>query len=586
MKRLKQSFRNFKLKQKFAIFYSTLFIIPLIFVSMIIYVEVSKHMLEKIQYSAVQGYEQSKEYLNYKIFELIQRTDVIATNNNLKNIIQDELIKSADPHRQMLLNKEIISYIQSVESGAQGINIKIYVDDKFTLLKDGKYVYHLSDAINSLWYKNKGNRKIYFAPNIYLENTDGCVALVRDITKIDNYKMRSFVLRMDIDVENIVSILCNATPTENSVTFIVNEENTIIAASNYESLPISLNKFGYSKYDFTGKLTEGKLAGKQIYFLRDKIKNTNWEMVTIIPRSDLTQGISGLQYKVAGLLMFFGILTVIIGALIVSWVVGKITLLNESFNQVKDGDIDVYLPCDTKDELGILYENYNEMIRNTKNLIDEKYNIGIELKSAELKALQSQINPHFLYNTLDMLNWLTFNDRKNDIHIAVVALSKYYRLILNGGEENLTLKKEIMHVNCYIKIQKLRFENKITYIEEVDENIYYCVVPKIILQPLVENAIIHGICEKNSKSGIISIIGYRESNSIFIKIIDDGVGMSSNMLLNILKDEANLNGDGSYGVKNVNERIKLMFGESYGLIYESQLGKGTCVTVKLPFILA
>lgn len=125
--------------------------------------------------------------------------------------------------------------------------------------------------------------------------------------------------------------------------------------------------------------------------------------------------------------------------------------------------------------------------------------MGIHLKSAELKALQSQINPHFLYNTLEMVNWLAFGGRMEDIHTAMISLSKYYRLILNKGQDTLTLSEELQHVGYYIKIQDIRFPGKLTFVEEVDRELLPSIVPKIILQPLVENAIQHGIWEKPEK---------------------------------------------------------------------------------------
>lgn len=585
--KFKQRFKNLKLKQKLIIFYGVLFILPLLLISIIIYKEVSEAMLEKIQYSALQGYEQSKGYLDFKILELIQRTDVIVTNNNLKSELKKENVMQYNMHEQLQKKEEIKSYLQSIESSTQGINIKLYIEEGFEYMKDGESIYYLSQADQSQWYIKKGANNIYFSPSIYLEEqSQSYIALVRDIPSKKNYRLRNSVLRMDIDLADIENIIANATPTENSVTYIVNSENIKIAVSNeekFESLNLDKydDKFGYSKYNFEGKLIENTVANTTVYFMRNKIKNTDWEMITIIPRDDMTRGITKIQYMVAGLMLFFGILTITGGTFIISWIVKRISILNESFNQVKEGDTEVYLKNDTKDEIGMLYDNYNDMMKYTNKLVNDKYNMGIELKSAELKALQSQINPHFLYNTLEMLSWLAYSDRKEEINTAVVSLSKYYRLILNGGEDSLTLGKELQHVAYYIKIQNIRFTEKITYVVEVDEKIKDYVVPKIILQPLVENAILHGICEKECKKGVVHILGYEKDNIVYIKVIDDGIGMDEKTLKNIMKEKNTTMGSG-YGVKNVHARLQLLFGEKYGLSFESKEYVGTSVTICFP----
>lgn len=580
----KQRFKNLSLKKKLLLFYTALFLLPLLLISAIIYAEVSRSAAEKIRFSAAQGYEQAKSYLEYKILEMIQRTDVVATGSLRESIQEGGL--SSDRHLQLARKDAMRSYLQSVESSTQSIRIKIYIPDRFDMLLDGDYILPLSEADEALWYQKKGDRKVYFAPGIYLED-DKHIALVRDIPMENNYRRRSAVLRMDIGIGELGDILRNATPTEHAVTYLVNRENTVVAVSDpqkLEALGLSGSlpeDFCYDKYASRSDLTGMRLDQEKVYCIRNKIRNTDWEMITVIPQSDMTSGIVRLQTIVSGLMVLFWLLTIAGGTGIISWIVRRISLLNESFNQVKAGNTQVCLFNDTKDEIGVLYDNYNEMMAHTNRLMDEKYRMGIHLKSAELKALQSQINPHFLYNTLEMVNWLAYGGRTDDIHTAVISLSRYYRLILNKGRDTLTLSEELQHVGYYIRIQDIRFPGKITYVEEVEEGILESTVPKILLQPLVENAIQHGIWEKKDKKGTIRIWGYEEDGAVCVKVIDDGAGMDAETLAHVM--DRNPSGSGSgYGVKNVHARLQLMFGEAYGLSYESREGEGTCVTVRFP----
>jgi len=587
--RMKQRFKNLSLKRKLLVLYSVLFLLPLLLISIIINIEVSQNMLEKMQYSSRQSYEQAQSYLEFKILQMIQRTDVVVTNSSLKEQIDEKNALVMDRHLQAMQKDKIRSYIQSVESSTQSISIRIYVSDAFQFLDDTEYILRLSEADNSIWYQKKGSQKIYFAPGLYLEESkqEDYVALVRDIPADNNYRIRNAVLRMDIKIEELVEILRNATPTENAVSYLINKENIILAVSSPQKLDgIGLGQelpelFQYSPYGEESELTESSIQNNTVYYLRNKIRNTDWEMITIIPKTDMVSGVSRLQYIVAGLMILFGFLTITGGAAIISWIVRRISNLIDSINQVKQGNLDAHLENENKDEIGTLYDSYNTMIQNTNLLMEEKYKMGISLKSAELKALQSQISPHFLYNTLDMVNWLAFAGRTQDIHSAVVSLSKYYRIVLNKGEDTLTLEEELQHVGYYMKIQDIRFPGDVVYQENVEEKVMGSIVPKIILQPLVENAIHHGIWKKKEKKGSIRIWGYEEGKTVHIKIIDDGAGMDADTLSRILDGSLSTTGS-SYGVKNVHARLSLMFGEEYGLSYESKEGQGTCVTIRFP----
>lgn len=574
---MKKKFKNFSLKKKLLVFYSVLFVLPLLLISILIYQEVSQSMMEKIQYSAEQSYEQAKSYLEYKMLMLIQRTDVVVVNSTLTDMIQERTAKETDIHQQMEQKEYIRSYLQGVEGNTQNIRIKVYVPDEFVYSADGDYIFPLTQADESTWYQKKGKQKIYFAPGIYLEEKyrDRHIALVRDVWDRSDYQMRNGVLRMDIEIKELEDILRNATPTEHAVTYLINEEGIIVAASSQEKLAaIGVPE----EFD----LRESRFHDKKVYYMRDRIRNTDWEMITIIPKNDMISGIAKLQTMVAGMMVLFGVLTIAGGAAIISWIVRRISHLVDSINQVKEGNLDVRLENDSMDEIGVLYDNYNEMIERTSDLMDEQYRMGISLKSAELKALQSQINPHFLYNTLDTVNWLAYAGRTEEIHKAVVSLSKYYRLILNKGQDTLTLEEELRHVEYYMKIQDIRFPDKLTYEVDVKEEIKSSIVPKIILQPLVENAISHGIWEKKSKQGTIRVLGYEENDqTVCIKVMDDGVGMDADTLSKVMTGSIQTSGS-SYGVKNVHARLQLMFGEEYGLSYESKEGEGTCVTIRIP----
>ncbi len=298
----KQFFKNLSLKKKLFLFYIMLFLLPISLFSMIIYVEVSREMTEKLHYSATQGYEQAKSYLEYKILQLIQRTDTLVTNTSLKESLSVDNSGQMDGYRQLALRSEVISYLQGMVSTNQDIRLRLYIADEFVFMADDEFIRFLSEADEAVWYRKKGERNVYFAPEIYLEE-DGKekrIAMIRDVSEEQDYRKRNSVLRMDIGIGEIEKILRNATPTENAATYLVNTENVIVSVSDQEKLErLGLaeelpEEFRYSRFVWKSDLREAQLYQEPVYCMRNKIRNTDWEMITIIPISDMTGGIARL----------------------------------------------------------------------------------------------------------------------------------------------------------------------------------------------------------------------------------------------------------------------------------------------------
>lgn len=584
---MKSKFKNLSLKKKMLFIYIFSFVFPLIFLSIVIFTEISRSMIENVRYSSTRSYEQANDYLEYRIQQIIHMSDVVVMNKEIKTHLSSG---GRDVYSQMELREELGRAIREIEGSSQDLEIQVYVSDLLPWVVDGDHIWLLSEADESDWYRHKEETRVYFAPGIYLEDelAGKKTALVRDISSDENYNERIGVLRINIDMKNIKATLHNAAITPNAVTYLINSENIVVAASDYEQMgKMGLldqmdSRFTYDKYWNSSELYHTMLSNQKVYYMRDKIRNTDWEMITIIPEWDMLKDVFRVQGIVIIVMIIFFVLTLIGGSIIISWVVRRIAYLVDSMKTVQSGNLQIHLENDCEDEIGILYDNYNRMIERTSELMTEQYQMGQRLKNAELKALQSQINPHFLYNTLEMINWLAHAGRTDEICSAVIALSKYYRLTLNRGEDILPLSKELSHVEYYIRIQNIRYPGKLVYCQEVSQDVLNSIVPKIILQPLVENAIIHGIFEKKEKQGTIKISGcLDEDRTVRLRVEDDGAGIDEETLRHILDGSIRSRGSG-YGIRNVNARIQMMFGEEYGLFYESEPGKGTRITIRFP----
>ena len=258
--------------------------------------------------------------------------------------------------------------------------------------------------------------------------------------------------------------------------------------------------------------------------------------------------------------------------------------ITDIMSKVQEGKL-IHYSGDTpgKDEIGEVITSYNYMVDQIELLMDREYRLGAEIKNAELKALQLQVNPHFLYNSLDMIYWLAEEGMVSEIQQAVNSLGTFYRIGLSNGREVITLKEELAHAAAYMKLWDLRLRNAIRYEVTVPESLLDCLILKSTLQPLLENAVSHGIREKEQPSGNIQVISKAEGDDLVIYIRDDGIGIRPEMVSKLNRGEQTSTAvNHGYGVFNVQSRLRLYYGSSYGLTYESAEGKGTTVTIRIP----
>ena len=257
--------------------------------------------------------------------------------------------------------------------------------------------------------------------------------------------------------------------------------------------------------------------------------------------------------------------------------------LSEVTDQVAKGDLTVRSDIRTGAEVGMLSDSLNTMIDKINELLEQVKKEQIRLRKAEFELLQSQINPHFLYNTLDTIVWLAEAGEQKKVVKMVGSLSEFFRTSLNQGKDIISIKEELQHVRSYLEIQQVRYQDILQYDIQVEEELYKYLIPKITIQPLVENALYHGIKNKRG-AGKIIISGRQEEDHFSILIEDNGIGISKERLSQVRAGVKNKVSTGKdiYGLYNVNERIHLNFGEKYGIIIESTYGEGTVVSVILP----
>lgn len=307
-------------------------------------------------------------------------------------------------------------------------------------------------------------------------------------------------------------------------------------------------------------------------------------------RSGVAESLQGITIVSITVFAVLVIIALVLSMVIPNSIVRPIHKLNEVTNQVAKGDLTVRVRDVNGAEVKSLGKSLNIMIEKIDNLLDAVKKEEENLRAAELELLQSQINPHFLYNTLDTIMWLAEAGKQEDVIDVVSALSHFFRTSLNHGDGMFTLREEERHVHSYLKIQQVRYQDILDYEINIPEELFDTIIPKITLQPLVENALYHGI--KNRRGGgRIEINAELKDCDVIISVKDNGMGMSESRLKQIIAylDDKNhvISGEKireSYGLYNVNQRIKLKFGDQYGLSISSVYEVGTCIQVKIPYV--
>ena len=262
-----------------------------------------------------------------------------------------------------------------------------------------------------------------------------------------------------------------------------------------------------------------------------------------------------------------------------------IQVLAQAAGRISEGDLDARADVDSRDEIAVLADRFNDMAGNIQTLVVKVREDEQKMRKADLRLLQEQINPHFLYNTLDNIVWLIEGNEPDEAVEMVVTLSEFFRLVLSKGKEFITIRQEEQHISSYLQIQGKRYHDILDYHIYIDPEIYEYQIPKLTLQPLVENALYHGIKYKRSR-GMIEITGTKEGENLYLTVADDGVGMDEDELKKLEKEISRpcKETESGFGLANVNERIRMYFGSEYGMKIWSEIGSGTRITIEFPAI--
>lgn len=573
-------FRDFSIRTKLIIGFLTI-LLPLVLILSIVFYSYSAEIVLK------QSLEQTREIVEQFSISLDNymglmrnKMEILADSPTIQeelNTHQDkEDIKNDSFYSR---NKRIRRIMLQIYSSVTMNDVEIYgINETNHYLSLWSKKYEIPDKDILFENANLSKGRSVLVNNINDADTIQMIKMVKDL---QTYKPIGYI-RFGLKRNYIEKMAKNINFGSDGSVVIFDENLNKISGIAHDSALSKLLKEKPSTGNFS--YSEGKNEYTAVHIHSD---STGWTTVGVIPLRYINKDLAGIQY----LTVIIIVLTIIIGVAVSVIIAQSLILpLENTVNALEKfsrGDFAVRLKENRCDEIGKLNRIFNKAIKEINELMQKVTQSEILNKEMEFKTLQSQMNPHFLYNTLDAINWLAFKEKQTEICNLVAAISSLIRASISNKKSIITIEQELDYVKNYIYIQHIRYKDRFDIIYDIDESLLKQAVPKLIIQPIVENAIIHGI-ENSKNKNLLYISVKRENECIIIIVKDTGIGMTDEKVSELLKEPLNAEGDEqkahtNLGLYAVHKRIQLMYGDLYGLTVQSQAGEGTTVILHIPF---
>lgn len=564
MKKLLHWVNGIKLRYKLAIFYSLFCFLPVMLLFLLSFLQMRSIIDDKEKLNLQSYLQQSVSSMDRTLDGYNSLSDYIAFDRTLAEAFSMEYGTPYEQYEQLTQKVDPILRSSSYFHGGMQ-RITIYTDNG--MVKHDTTVAPVSEIEETDWYQKTLEHP---GLNWFVNYPEKTLFSARKLA-FSGAREGVNILYMDVDYQKLFTPYAETLISECGL-YITDQEGKLV----FEESRFSGKN---QNYDLTySEFLEQRDRGSADYtILCEQSNTTGWTVWLYQP-----VGLAGESMRPIGVMAGVTILICIFAAVLAYFITsgmvsGRIERLTCLMQEVQEGSMDMQVGSDDRDEIGMLYRGFGSMMKRIRTLINEVYLGKITQKEAELKALQAQINPHFLYNTLSLINWKALAAGEEDISRMTLAMSTFYRTALNRGKNVLQVEAELSNTRAYLEIQSMLHDGNFDYEIEAQPEILQCESLNLILQPLVENAIHHGIEEKTDGRGKITVRGWKEENCVWFMVEDNGVGMEQEVADKILTMESK-----GYGVRNVDERIRLCYGEKYAMKVESVVGKGTKMTIHFP----
>lgn len=585
--------RSLNLRTKLFITIIATALTPLIAFVAVMYAYFGGALSDQTEYAAQVSLQQTRDYLGYLANEVVALTDTLIFTPSVEKIFsrsiqeaEKDIVQQYNDAREMSL---LFSYMIS---GRQINRVRVYVQPELIYSQENFNFFDYEAVREKTWARQllARNAKVTWFSSQELEDGLGMIAACRPIRNYADFEEHIGIMRIDLEEETLNAIVEHARSTPGARALLINSRGNLMTPVDMEDKESAALVAWARENAVAGEtrwVYDAILSEKQLLGVTD-VPNTDWVLLCAVPTSDISLPSRALVAPLIFILLGCAAITTLIAFLFSGNITRRVDELLDEMALLESGTFDSPAPDEQwRDDIGILSYQFHRMRGQLRRSMQEKTDALNRLRHSEVRALQAQINPHFLYNTLDFIYWSALEYGARDLADTVLALSRFYRMSLRGGQEQVPLAQELEHAATYLQILSARFENKIELFIDVREEAREVVIPRITLQPLLENAIHHGILPAlNSDSiekGIITVTGALDGRHCLICVCDNGAGMDEESRRMLFSEKKHKNTTyGGYGLGNIRDRLAVLYGDEVSFNVRSRPGEGTEISFRIP----
>lgn len=559
MKRIRKKFRDMKYRHKLTILLVISSLVPMTMLALYSHNSMSRLVRHNEVEDTSSILEQTRESIDSQIEVYTGLINYLTYSPDIEEVINE---KNMDNYVAYAKYTQIVDPLLTVpKSYHDAINqIQIFAD---SIKVRHEYTLVPMDEIGQEWWSSQLNDEVQVQWLVNTEKPE--IAAVRNIYDGRN---RTAVLCITLDYNKIFKPLKNIISDESGTMVLDQSQNIVYRDENIQDNDLA-------DLRESDKILEQ--ISKEYVAVNSTSQNTGWKFYLYKTKKSVEKSVYQMLLAEIPLIAGCVLIIFILGMAFSRLFTRKIEMLTENMDQVNHGSREVTVTSDAEDEVGVLIRSFRRMMGEIDRLISEVYENKIALKEFELKALTAQINPHFLYNSLSIINWMAIKSGQKEISKVTLDLSTFYRTALSKGEDMVTVENCIRNIEAYLSIQLVMHDNDFTVEWKIDPQVKAEKVPKLILQPVVENALEHGLDVKEEGDKILQLSFLDAGDAVLLRVEDNGMGMEQSVAESLVTYQAE-----GYGLKNVNDRICLLYGEEYKICITSSVGKGTVVEMRIP----
>lgn len=590
--------------RKWLLVYALLILLPVSILLASFYQRSNEILEQEVTRSMQLTLKQAGLNLTYKLEHIRDSSNSVFMNQ----ILYDNLLQKASITEQLKQIKELRNLAETAQENEDIFRLRFFVDPSRLYAGDRINLYSFEDAKQYPWYESvieAGGGMVW--TGVYQEKYNdigkkNIFSVARMLRNPQEYEEIVGILVMDVSEGLIGEIMSELQFSDKYAPFLSDASGRLIYSSDSAGLNKPDNKAGNLQKDADvlpkelldtiehseEGILKRSLGREEVNVVYTTIGTTGWKLVAQVSEPEISHRATAMNQftsiaTLAGITVLFLVLVFVLFMFMIQGMQRRVQMILKMIRKEGIGWLEDRRSMPDGD-FRLLERSVDHLIHKVNNLMEESYQAKMQEREAQLRTLQAQINPHFLYNALDMINWSAIAHDAEDTSQMIEALARYFRLSLNQGRDNVSIVDELNLAKVFLEIQQNRFPSTFTFTIHAEPGLEQYMMPKLTLQPLVENALLHGIRKTKQKQGGIMITAAHEQGDIVLTVSDDGTGMSQDQANRLLIDPSAGSQpgslEGSFGLYNVNERIRYFSGNRYGLSIETEIGKGTLVTVR------